>query len=169
MTWRKGLQLQLVILLCTRAYPGFLPHSHLRNFNLKLYPPAPFLPTEPLIFRCAISMITHFTGSASSLTSVGGGELYSWGSNENGCLGIGYVQGPRFWLRSLTSSFSNVFLVSSSTSAFHLPERVEGPFLRSPVEQVCTFMLCLLTNIFRHSKIQPDMETDLMGPISCFG
>ncbi|XP_043808553.1 ultraviolet-B receptor UVR8 isoform X2 [Manihot esculenta] len=42
----------------------------------------------------------------------GGGELYSWGSNENGCLGIG------------------------STSAFHLPERVEGPFLRSPVEQV---------------------------------
>ncbi|KAJ9135113.1 hypothetical protein P3X46_032332 [Hevea brasiliensis] len=41
-----------------------------------------------------------------------GGELYAWGSNENGCLGVG------------------------STNAFHLPERVEGPFSRSPVEKV---------------------------------
>lgn len=26
-----------------------------------------------------------------SLFIVGGGELYTWGSNENGCLGTGYV------------------------------------------------------------------------------
>ncbi|KAI4364339.1 hypothetical protein MLD38_020447 [Melastoma candidum] len=41
-----------------------------------------------------------------------GGELYTWGSNENGCLGTG------------------------STNVFHQPERVEGPFLRSPVSKV---------------------------------
>ncbi|XP_050203425.1 ultraviolet-B receptor UVR8 [Mercurialis annua] len=41
-----------------------------------------------------------------------GGELYAWGVNENGCLGIG------------------------STNSFHQPERVEGPFMRSPVEKV---------------------------------
>lgn len=41
-----------------------------------------------------------------------GGELYSWGSNENGCLGIG------------------------TTDVFHLPERVQGPFLKSPVIKV---------------------------------
>ncbi|KAJ4830834.1 hypothetical protein Tsubulata_047256 [Turnera subulata] len=41
-----------------------------------------------------------------------GGELYAWGSNENGCLGTG------------------------STDTFHLPERVEGPFLRSAVSKV---------------------------------
>ncbi|KAJ0094448.1 hypothetical protein Patl1_15839 [Pistacia atlantica] len=41
-----------------------------------------------------------------------GGELYTWGSNENGCLGIG------------------------STDAFHSPERVQGPFSRSPVYKV---------------------------------
>ncbi|CAK9319357.1 unnamed protein product [Citrullus colocynthis] len=41
-----------------------------------------------------------------------GGDLYSWGSNENGCLGNG------------------------STSVFHLPERVEGPFSKSPVSKV---------------------------------
>ncbi|GLT29982.1 hypothetical protein SLA2020_048090 [Shorea laevis] len=40
------------------------------------------------------------------------GELYAWGSNENGCLGIG------------------------STDVFHLPERVEDPFLKSPVCKV---------------------------------
>ncbi|XP_059431591.1 ultraviolet-B receptor UVR8-like [Corylus avellana] len=40
------------------------------------------------------------------------GELYTWGSNENGCLGIG------------------------SMDVFHLPERVQGPFLKSPVSKV---------------------------------
>lgn len=43
-----------------------------------------------------------------------GGELYSWGSNENGCLGIG------------------------TTDVFHHPERVQGPFLKSPVVKVYT-------------------------------
>lgn len=38
-----------------------------------------------------------------------GGELYAWGSNENGCLGTG------------------------CTTASSSPERVQGPFLRSPV------------------------------------
>ncbi|XP_015572631.1 ultraviolet-B receptor UVR8 isoform X5 [Ricinus communis] len=42
----------------------------------------------------------------------GGGELYAWGVNENGCLGIG------------------------SFNSLHAPERVQGPFLRSPVEKV---------------------------------
>ncbi|XP_048335365.2 ultraviolet-B receptor UVR8 isoform X2 [Ziziphus jujuba] len=41
-----------------------------------------------------------------------GGDLYTWGSNENGCLGIG------------------------TTDVFHLPEKVQGPFLKSPVYQV---------------------------------
>ncbi|KAL5554986.1 hypothetical protein UlMin_037222 [Ulmus minor] len=41
-----------------------------------------------------------------------GGELYTWGSNENGCLGIG------------------------TSTVFHLPERVQGPFLKSAVSQV---------------------------------
>ncbi|GAB4855743.1 hypothetical protein Ancab_024387 [Ancistrocladus abbreviatus] len=41
-----------------------------------------------------------------------GGELYTWGSNENGCLGIG------------------------CTDAVHLPERVQGPFLRQSVYKV---------------------------------
>ncbi|KAL1347018.1 hypothetical protein AAHE18_08G228200 [Arachis hypogaea] len=40
------------------------------------------------------------------------GELYTWGSNENGCLGIG------------------------SPDAIHVPEKVQGPFLRSSVSQV---------------------------------
>ncbi|PQQ00751.1 ultraviolet-B receptor UVR8 isoform X1 [Prunus yedoensis var. nudiflora] len=41
-----------------------------------------------------------------------GGDLYSWGSNENGCLGIG------------------------TTDAYHQPERVQGPFLKYPVVKV---------------------------------
>ncbi|XP_050382759.1 ultraviolet-B receptor UVR8 [Argentina anserina] len=41
-----------------------------------------------------------------------GGELYSWGSNENGCLGTG------------------------STDVCHLPERVQAPFLKSAVIKV---------------------------------
>ncbi|CAL0319756.1 unnamed protein product [Lupinus luteus] len=40
------------------------------------------------------------------------GELYTWGSNENGCLGIG------------------------SSDVVHLPEKVQGPFLKSSVSQV---------------------------------
>ncbi|PSS26606.1 Ultraviolet-B receptor like [Actinidia chinensis var. chinensis] len=40
------------------------------------------------------------------------GELYTWGSNENGCLGIG------------------------CTDVSHLPERVQGPFLKHAVCQV---------------------------------
>ncbi|KAI4336482.1 hypothetical protein L6164_015004 [Bauhinia variegata] len=40
------------------------------------------------------------------------GELYTWGSNENGCLGIG------------------------SSDVIHLPEKVQGPFLKSSVTQV---------------------------------
>ncbi|XP_059317381.1 ultraviolet-B receptor UVR8 isoform X2 [Lycium ferocissimum] len=42
----------------------------------------------------------------------GGRELYVWGTNENGCLGIG------------------------STDVAHTPERVEGPFLRHSVSEV---------------------------------
>ncbi|KAL4561348.1 hypothetical protein LXL04_033513 [Taraxacum kok-saghyz] len=41
-----------------------------------------------------------------------GGELYTWGSNENGCLGIG------------------------DTHTVHVPERVEGPFLQNSVSKV---------------------------------
>ncbi|XP_031401125.1 ultraviolet-B receptor UVR8 isoform X2 [Punica granatum] len=41
-----------------------------------------------------------------------GGELYTWGSNENGCLGIG------------------------STDVIPFPERVKGPFLNSAVSKV---------------------------------
>ncbi|XP_052197694.1 ultraviolet-B receptor UVR8 isoform X2 [Diospyros lotus] len=41
-----------------------------------------------------------------------GGELYTWGSNENGCLGNG------------------------RTDVSHLPERVQGPFLTTSVCQV---------------------------------
>ncbi|KAM6590352.1 hypothetical protein CsatA_012957 [Cannabis sativa] len=41
-----------------------------------------------------------------------GGELYTWGSNENGCLGIG------------------------TTMVFHQPERVQGPFSECIVSQV---------------------------------
>ncbi|KAK7316911.1 hypothetical protein RJT34_00719 [Clitoria ternatea] len=40
------------------------------------------------------------------------GELYTWGSNENGCLGIG------------------------SSDVIHVPEKVQGPFLKSSVSQV---------------------------------
>ncbi|XP_057540979.1 ultraviolet-B receptor UVR8 isoform X2 [Amaranthus tricolor] len=40
------------------------------------------------------------------------GELYTWGSNENGCLGIG------------------------CTDVIHSPERVEGPFVRQSVNKV---------------------------------
>ncbi|XP_054805466.1 ultraviolet-B receptor UVR8 isoform X9 [Prosopis cineraria] len=40
------------------------------------------------------------------------GELYTWGSNENGCLGIG------------------------SSDVIDQPERVQGPFLKSSVSQV---------------------------------
>ncbi|XP_028786192.1 ultraviolet-B receptor UVR8 isoform X2 [Neltuma alba] len=40
------------------------------------------------------------------------GELYTWGSNENGCLGIG------------------------SSDVIHQPERVLGPFLKSSVSQI---------------------------------
>ncbi|KAL9462616.1 hypothetical protein AB3S75_000587 [Citrus x aurantiifolia] len=43
-----------------------------------------------------------------------GGELYTWGSNENGCLGIG------------------------SIDVLHSPERVQGPFSESPIDQICT-------------------------------
>ncbi|KAJ0039095.1 hypothetical protein Pint_22681 [Pistacia integerrima] len=56
------------------------------------------------------SSICNLIGSGNH--SSGGGELYTWGSNENGCLGIG------------------------STDAFHSPERVQGPFSRSPVYKV---------------------------------
>ncbi|XP_019181750.1 PREDICTED: ultraviolet-B receptor UVR8 isoform X2 [Ipomoea nil] len=41
-----------------------------------------------------------------------GGELYTWGSNENGCLGTG------------------------CTDVTHSPERVQGPLLRDPVSKV---------------------------------
>ncbi|KAB1222295.1 RCC1 and BTB domain-containing protein 2 [Morella rubra] len=40
------------------------------------------------------------------------GELNAWGSNENGCLGIG------------------------STDVYHRPERVQGPLLKAPVTKV---------------------------------
>ncbi|KAK6923521.1 Regulator of chromosome condensation, RCC1 [Dillenia turbinata] len=42
----------------------------------------------------------------------GGGELYTWGSNENGCLGTG------------------------CTNATSLPEKVQGPFSRESVSSV---------------------------------
>ncbi|KAF9681843.1 hypothetical protein SADUNF_Sadunf05G0045100 [Salix dunnii] len=47
------------------------------------------------------------------------GELYTWGSNENGCLGNG------------------------STDVLHIPKRVEGPFLRSTVEKGVTLSCAL--------------------------
>ncbi|KAG6773499.1 hypothetical protein POTOM_020781 [Populus tomentosa] len=63
------------------------------------------------------------------------GELYTWGSNENGCLGNGY-------LYSLVSILKFRLIECSlldpliSIDVLHIPERVEGPFLRSPVEKV---------------------------------
>ncbi|KAJ6918712.1 hypothetical protein NC651_012846 [Populus alba x Populus x berolinensis] len=69
------------------------------------------------------------------LAFVGSGELYTWGSNENGCLGNGY-------LYSLVSILKFRLVECSlldpliSIDVLHIPERVEGPFLRSPVEKV---------------------------------
>ncbi|XP_034691673.1 ultraviolet-B receptor UVR8 [Vitis riparia] len=40
------------------------------------------------------------------------GELFTWGSNENGCLGMGFME------------------------TIHFPERIEGPFSKNPVSQV---------------------------------
>ncbi|XP_059656346.1 ultraviolet-B receptor UVR8 isoform X2 [Cornus florida] len=51
-------------------------------------------------------------GGYHSCVITSGGELYTWGSNENGCLGIG------------------------CTYVTHFPERVEGPFLKHPVCKV---------------------------------
>ncbi|KAK4353526.1 hypothetical protein RND71_025720 [Anisodus tanguticus] len=56
----------------------------------------------------------------------GGGVLYVWGTNENGCLGIGYSL-----LHCLIVEF-----VGCSTDVAHSPERVEGPFLSHPVYEV---------------------------------
>ncbi|TXG60243.1 hypothetical protein EZV62_014816 [Acer yangbiense] len=53
-----------------------------------------------------------------------GGELYSWGSNDNGCLGIGLIY------------FLVVFSVDSSTYVFNSPEKVQGPFSESTVYKV---------------------------------
>ncbi|KAL6555867.1 hypothetical protein OROHE_007141 [Orobanche hederae] len=57
-----------------------------------------------------------------------GGELYTWGSNENGCLGIG------------------------CTEVTYAPERIKGPFLRQPVKEVScgwkhTAAISVLVNI----------------------
>ncbi|XP_019181751.1 PREDICTED: ultraviolet-B receptor UVR8 isoform X3 [Ipomoea nil] len=51
-------------------------------------------------------------GMLHSACVCGGGELYTWGSNENGCLGTG------------------------CTDVTHSPERVQGPLLRDPVSKV---------------------------------
>uniref|UniRef100_A0A7N0U0P0 RCC1-like domain-containing protein n=1 Tax=Kalanchoe fedtschenkoi TaxID=63787 RepID=A0A7N0U0P0_KALFE len=51
-------------------------------------------------------------GAYHTCVITGIGDLYAWGSNDNGCLGIG------------------------CTDVFHLPERVEGPFLKSTVSKV---------------------------------
>ncbi|XP_011097039.1 ultraviolet-B receptor UVR8 isoform X2 [Sesamum indicum] len=51
-------------------------------------------------------------GYHTCVISTDGGELYTWGSNENGCLGIG------------------------GTDINDSPERVEGPFSRQPVSKV---------------------------------
>ncbi|XP_024948627.1 uncharacterized protein LOC102615671 isoform X7 [Citrus sinensis] len=52
-----------------------------------------------------------------------GGELYTWGSNENGCLGIG------------------------SIDVLHSPERVQGPFSESPVDQICTSIVLVCSTM----------------------
>lgn len=51
-------------------------------------------------------------GGYHTCTITSGGELYTWGSNENGCLGTG------------------------CTNVGHSPERVQGPFLKHSVSQV---------------------------------
>ncbi|KAL9313864.1 hypothetical protein ACSQ67_019316 [Phaseolus vulgaris] len=61
-----------------------------------------------LVLICLLSFIYGFI----LFSSVDSGELYTWGSNENGCLGIG------------------------SSDVVHLPEKVQGPFLKSSVSQV---------------------------------
>ncbi|KAA8547058.1 hypothetical protein F0562_003487 [Nyssa sinensis] len=77
-----------------------------------------------------------------------GGELYAWGSNENGCLGVGYlpfkyfiqnaelvdvfISAHKYLIFSLVDAFSYI----SCTDVTHLPERVQGPFLKYPVCKV---------------------------------
>ncbi|CAM8950983.1 unnamed protein product [Rhodiola kirilowii] len=51
-------------------------------------------------------------GAYHTCVITGGGDLYAWGSNDNGCLGIG------------------------CTDVCHSPERVEGPILKSHVNKV---------------------------------
>lgn len=79
-----------------------------------------------------------------------------WGTNENGCLGIGYSffhcfivefvgwsSHPYRFSFSFFIKFYDVLFVSAyvrSTDVAHLPERVEGPFLRHSVSEVCFSM-----------------------------
>ncbi|KAJ9558736.1 hypothetical protein OSB04_013350 [Centaurea solstitialis] len=74
-----------------------------------------------------------------------GGELYTWGSNENGCLGTGYVINALseyvYRLNTLSGFISNkqvtfTFSYIRDTHSVYEPERVEGPFVRNSVCKV---------------------------------
>lgn len=90
----------------------------------------------------------------SLVSLVGGGELYTWGSNENGCLGIGYVVMEHF--KSNLVAFIELHntlhylridvFYFRSTHLITLPEKVEGPFLRSAVDKV-SFFFCICLEI----------------------
>lgn len=58
-----------------------------------------------------------------------------------------YVHSFYWWnfaCRMQASLLGNVFFVNSSTNVLHLPERVQGPFLKFPVDKVCTLYYLLL-------------------------
>lgn len=68
--------------------------------------------TTPLMIDNLQSCKEVACGGYHTCLITGDGELYTWGSNENGCLGIG------------------------CTDVIHSPERVEDPFLKSSVSKV---------------------------------
>jgi len=55
-----------------------------------------------------------------------------------------------------------ICLVDSSIDVLHIPERVEGPFLRSPVEKVYT-LLFLRQICYRAILLHSDSEINLKG------
>lgn len=79
---------------------------------------------------------------AFTISCIGSGELFTWGSNENGCLGMGYVPCmPTICShRILISSLVDPSFVFSFMETIHFPERIEGPFSKNPVSQVCTII-----------------------------
>ncbi|KAL5992902.1 hypothetical protein ACLOJK_013821 [Asimina triloba] len=59
----------------------------------------------------------------------GEGELYTWGSNENGCLGLG------------------------GTDAFHTPQKVESPSLKFPVSESAEILGGIVVSIANASLV----------------